>query len=342
MGLIDNLRNKMNKNNTQNEKKSNTYDFTSILRNDGTEVNIFYTDIKFNVTHRDGGRTSVVTAKVVISKPGDTIIPDSGAPICFEIPASMDPEQTLRNGLLQIIDNQGMFNNLSYNNYNILGRFIFQDNQIYQQPFSNAVLQSVEKLDLELAKEREQRSMNIEQEERKRQNRERMKIEERIEQMNEDRKQNITFRYMETKIANGEKLESYNTVNMHTGREILLTDVRKIGKDEQSNYLYTANMQILENLAYRLRDDQGYQVVFSTAYKLDQIAQIQNPLLTKKISELLSVNHLTGEERTYLGQLDIKGNITRGLEEVSPAIQNNVKKLQEQFKNEHTRNDWNR
>lgn len=176
-----------------------------------------------------------------------------------------------------------------------------------------------------------------------RQNKEAMQRQQDIQRRNqirEERKRNITFRYLGAKVKNGETLDSYETVDQNTGEEILISNVRKIGKDEQSNYLYTANMQLLEDMAYRMQDDLGYAVVFSTAYKLDQIEQMQDPQLIQKISKLLSVDNLSAEERVYLGQLNAQGEVTRKLEETSNSIQYNVKQMQQQYRNEHQRGGW--
>lgn len=155
MGLIDKLRNKMN--NKMNEGQLHEIIKADIARKqDGTIVDIFYPEVKYNVTHSNGEITKIIIGKIVLFKPGDTIRPRDGAPACFEIPIEMDIQEVINSGLFQEFENMGFFDKLSYDEYNILGKINFQENKWSVEPFSNTVLQNIDKLNMQLQKDKEQ------------------------------------------------------------------------------------------------------------------------------------------------------------------------------------------
>lgn len=155
MGLINKLRNKTN--NQMNKEQSHEMIKADIARKqDGTVISIFYPEVKYNVTHRDGEITKIITGKIVIFKPGDTIMPEYGAPACFEIPIEMDIQEVINSGLFQEFENIGFFDKLSYDQYNILGKINFQENNWSVEPFSNTVLQNIDKLNMQLQQDKGQ------------------------------------------------------------------------------------------------------------------------------------------------------------------------------------------
>lgn len=340
MGIIDNLRNIINQKKEQQQSNISTeYKINNLIMKDGNELIICNQGVKYRITHGNGDLTNVITAEAIISKPGDTIRFGSGAPICFEIPIDMNIQQVFQMGFLQELEDRGCFRNLNHDRYNILGRVTIKDGYWEIENMSNTVLQNIEELNRKLQQEREQElqkraykarreyidmQLRMEQENKKR--------EQENKLMNEHRKNNITFTNDGVRIENGEYLDTYKTVDKYTGEEIILTKVRNIGRDEQLNYLYTANMiKLYGNVNYLGRDEFN-AVTFSTAYPLNQIEGAMDQQLIETISELLSVNNLSDKEMTYLGHIDINKNITRRLEQTSQFLQSNVRYQQEQYR----------
>ena len=104
MGLIDLFRKKVNKANDENkELKELGYGYNSIARQDGTEINVINQQVKMHFRHGNGEVTKLITANANIIKPGDTIIYDAGAPICFEIPVDMDVSEIFKNNATSVI-----------------------------------------------------------------------------------------------------------------------------------------------------------------------------------------------------------------------------------------------
>ena len=331
MGIINSLRDKINKKNNQTKQEQ----YNTIERQDGTEINIYGQQTRFGMKHGNGDLTKVVTARLTIAKPSDTIMITDARPICFEIPRDMDENKIFSEEFMQYLENNGYFDNLSNDEYNMLGRINIQDNFLNITSFSNAVFKEAVKLNSEIKIQKDMIAdvRRKEAEDRKqRESIERQEEEKRRVQSKEEMKSHIHFIQ--------DTMNSYQTVDQNTGRQIVLSNVRKLGKDPESNYIYIGNMQQLDDIAYRMDDNLGYNVVFSTAYKLDQIAMSQNPELINKISLLLSVqNELDENKREYLGQLTKEGEITRELEKISPILQNKVKELQIQYENERQGND---
>lgn len=339
MALIDRFRKKVNKANKENKKlKEVGYGYNSIARQDGTEINVINQQVKFHFRHGNGEVTKLITANANIIKPGDTIIYDAGAPICFEIPVDMDVDEVYAKGFLNMLDQKGSFAHLSQDQYNVLGRAIIGNEQIDIRPVSDTVLQSIETLNRELAKQAQDREWEYRQKEKQKEIEERAQDEAETikkKEMLEEQKKNITFKEFH-RTPEGIP-QSYQTVDQNTGRIIYLAEVKKVGKDEQSDYLYTGSMQVLDDIAYRLRDDLGHPVVFSSHYKLDDIEKTQDPELIQKISLLLSNPNIKDDQRTYLGQLNREGNVTRDLEDTSHVMQQNVKRLQSEYEKQRQR-----
>ncbi len=339
MGLIDLFRKKVNKANDENkELKELGYGYNSIARQDGTEINVINQQVKMHFRHGNGEVTKLITANANIIKPGDTIIYDAGAPICFEIPVDMDVSEIFKKGFLHMLDQAGGFDHLLQDQYNVLGRAVIGNEQIDIRPVSDTVLENVESLNRELAKQAQDRELKYRQKEEQEEMKRKAKDEAdaiKKKEMLEEQKKNITFKEFH-RTPEGIP-QSYQTVDQNTGRTIYLAEVKKIGKDEQSDYLYTGSMQVLDDIAYRLRDDLGHPVVFSSHYKLDDIEKTQDPELIQKISLLLSNPNIKDDQRTYLGQLNREGNVTRDLEDTSYVMQQNVKRLQSEYEKQRQR-----
>ena len=347
MGLISNLKNKFNAN-KQNENRNipSRYEGIqqanlTIQRKDGTEVIFYPKGVKWNITHSNGEMTKLVTGKIDIVRPDDTIFVDSGAPVCFEIPRDMSIEQAIQSGFLASLDYNGHFDNLNYNQYNVLGRLVMQNNNANIIPFTNAVSQKVQELNQELIQEREQKNLEIQRKQQLRREEEERHMQQvfaREKQEMEQRRENPSFVVRNQKRDhNNQILYSYQTVDRNTGKEIILGNVRKLAKDSRSNYVYEGRMQLLNNQVYHMPDELGYAVIFSSAYKLEQIAETQTPELVDRISRLLTVNNLQDDKMAYLGQLDIEGNITRQLEQTLPEMQDYIRKTQRQYESQTER-----
>ncbi len=342
MGIIDNLKNVFN-GNKQNKIKPSKYvgipqNEFYIEREDGTQAIFYPKGVKYNIKHGNGELTKLIAGKIDIVRPDDTLFFDAGAPVCFEIPADMSIEQAVQTGFLESLNYNGHLDNLDYNQYNILGRLVLENERINIVPFSRTVSQLAQGLNQELMKEKEQKILEsqrkhqlmLEEEERHRQ-----QISAIEQQEMEQRKNNPYFWERDVKSKNTGVLYSYETVDRNTGEVIILGNVKKLVKDNQSNYVYMGTVQRLLNSIYHMPDELGWGVVFSSAYKLEEIAQSQNPALIDRISHLLTVNNLEDKELNYLGQLTRQGDITRQLWETSPETQNYVKQLQEEYNLRH-------
>ena len=87
MGLFDFLHRPSGKNTQKAIKEVEKMPtMMSIYREDGTQTEVLNIEEAQKFRHSDGSISSLISAKVIHVKQGDTIYLDAADPICFEIP----------------------------------------------------------------------------------------------------------------------------------------------------------------------------------------------------------------------------------------------------------------
>lgn len=153
MGIINDLKNRFNK---ESEKQNQS------LRVEIKEVEMFYPQFRSAAKHNYGKEiTQIFTAKIKINSDSygeATILNDGDIPICIEIPENIKLEDILTDKMLEFLNDNGYFEGMSREHYNMLGRITIQEGMPKISKISEKMIESIKtlKLDEELKKEREQ------------------------------------------------------------------------------------------------------------------------------------------------------------------------------------------
>ena len=150
MGLFDFLHRPSEKNTQEaikEVKKMPT--MMSIYREDGTQTEVLNIEEAQKFRHSNGSISSLISAKVIHVKQGDTIYLDAADPICFEIP---EGRYDLAKELITRFT--GMYTGIELNekSYTYLGR-AYSEEDIRLQPPTAVVNEQIGKLNEKLLEE---------------------------------------------------------------------------------------------------------------------------------------------------------------------------------------------
>ena len=118
----------------------------------------------------------------------------------------------------------------------------------------------------------------------------------------------------------------YKSININTGEELYLSDVKKICKDSYQTYLYTSR------LSYDAT--KSFDVIFESDFKLSNITFYKNQDEITGITNLISIptEKLSKKHLNYIGKLFDDGTIQRDIKESSESLLHELKKMQKQYK----------
>ena len=168
MGLFDFLHRPSGKNTQEAIKEVEKMPtMMSIYREDGTQTEVLNIEEAQKFRHSDGSISSLISAKVIHVKQGDTIYLDAADPICFEIP---EGRYDLAKELITRFT--GMYTGIELNekSYTYLGR-AYSEEDIRLQPPTAVVNEQIGKLNEKLLEEitnkrlRESRLLEVRQKE---------------------------------------------------------------------------------------------------------------------------------------------------------------------------------
>ena len=194
--------------------------------------------------HSDGSISSLISAKVIHVKQGDTIYLDAADPICFEIP---EGRYDLAKELITRFT--GMYTGIELNekSYTYLGR-AYSEEDIRLQPPTAVVNEQIGKLNEKLLEEitnkrlRESRLLEVRKKEENARN---TRMQKNINKLRAEGQKKIEARMANPFIRGGLdkfQAEQYDVVNTSNGEILRIRAVNKIAKDASGRYVYTAQL----------------------------------------------------------------------------------------------------
>ena len=301
MGLFDFLHRPSGKNTQEVIKEVEKMPTTmSIYREDGTQTEVFDIEKIQKSRHSDGSISSLISAKVIHVKQGDTIYLDAADPICFEIP---DGRYDLAKELITWFT--GMYTGIELNekSYTYLGR-AYSEEDIRLQPPTAVVNEQIGKLNEKLLEEitnkrlRESRLLEVRKKEEDARN---TRMQKNINKLRAEGQKKIEARMANPFIRGGLdkfQAEQYDGVNTSNGEILRIRAVNKIAKDASGRYVYTAQIASTsdEQNVELFSPDVKVPVVFTLPYRLNDIVNTEydagyKKQLEKAVLDLLSAGY---------------------------------------------------
>ncbi len=156
MGIISKLKNKFDKANEKPNEKQN-----QISRKEIKEIELFFPRFRSKAKHNYGKEiTQIYTVKVKINSESygeATILDDGDIPICVEIPENTSLEELLNDQMLGELYENGYFQNMSSDHYNMLGRITIEEGRPRINEMSEKMINSIKTLNLDEELRREQK-----------------------------------------------------------------------------------------------------------------------------------------------------------------------------------------